>query len=766
MLGFEVDALEYQSRDFDGLVVGQIVKKVNHRNSDHLWVCEVDIGKRKLSIVCGAPNVQVGQKVPVAPEGTSLPNGQTIGLSNIRGIESQGMICSEAELGISSRGEVIMVLDKQAEVGRKLKDILGQGEIVIDIDVTPNRPDCLGVIGIAREIAAVTGANLRKPKINLKEGERPIAELMKIEVLDSAKCPRYTARFIGNVKIKPSPWWLTQKLEAVGIRSINNAVDITNYVMMETGQPLHAFDYDLIKGRTIIVKTASTGEKFTTLDEKSHTLSSDCLMICDGERAVAIGGIMGGINSEVSENTKNILLECAYFAPVSIRRTSKFLDISTESSRRFERGTDPNGLIYALDRAAQLIADLAGGEIAKGCIDVYPNSIKPNKIVLRPERVQQVLGKKIPTNEIKSYLSHLEFKVTENKHLEIEVPTFRPDITREADLIEEVARIHGYDNIPADTAAFIEQLEPKNLLEASTKNLKFSLISFGFSEVVTYSMISTKNAKLFSDAKEVVELTNPISEELCCLRPSLIPGLLNVVQWNINRNIKNLRIFEIGHVFCKKEGSDILETTKVAGALTGLTSEENWSVKPKYIDFYDLKGSIENLLKRNFITNWRLVPNKCSLTEREALGVEIDKKNLGFFGKLRTELLENFEIEQPVFVFELDFSMLHDAINWHRVYSPMPKYPAIKRDIAIVVNDKIDAENIEQQILAHGGKFLQNVRLFDIYTGEQVESDLKSLAFSLTFYSLEGTLTEKEVDSQITEILEALAKKYSARLRE
>ncbi|MFQ5865102.1 MAG: phenylalanine--tRNA ligase subunit beta [bacterium] len=766
MLGLEVDALEYQSRDFDGVVVGQIIRKVNHRNSKHLWVCDVDIGKKKLSIVCGAPNVQVGQKVPVAPEGTSLPSGKTIKINNIRGVESQGMICSEAELGISSRSEQIMVLEKHAEVGRKLKDVLGQGEVVIDIDVTPNRPDCFGVIGLARDIAAVAGVNLRKPKTKVNEREPSITELINIEVLDPEKCPRYTARFIGNVSLKPSPWWLTQRLEAVGIRSINNVVDVTNFVMMETGQPLHAFDYDLLKGKKIIVKTATNGEKFTTLDEKSHTLSSSCLMICDGERAVAIGGIMGGQNSEVSDNTKNILLESAYFDPVSIRRTSKFLDVSTESSRRFERGTDPNGLIYALDRAAQLMADLSGGDIAKGIIDVYPNPIKPKKIVLRPERVQHVLGKKISANEIKSLMCSLELKISENKNLEVEVPTFRPDITREADLIEEVARVHGYDNIPADTTALIEQLESKDLLENFTRNLRLTLNSCGFSEVITYSMTSRRYAQLCLSGNEIVEVTNPISEELGCLRPSLIPGLLNVIRWNMNRNNRDLKIFEIGNVFCAQKESDILESTKVAGALTGLATEANWASKPKQVDFFDVKGSMDTLLKRNFITNWEYVPHKSDLTERQALDLEIDKKYLGFFGQLKKELLEEFDIEQPVFVFELDFSLLKNAVDWHRVYSPIPKYPAIKRDIAVVVDNQIAAANIEREIRLHGGQFIQNVRLFDVYIGEQVGSGLKSLAFSLTFYSSKGTLTEKEVDSQIEVLLKALHKKYSARLRE
>ncbi|MFQ5823694.1 MAG: phenylalanine--tRNA ligase subunit beta [bacterium] len=766
MLGLEVDSLEYQSRNFDGVVVGRIIKKENHQKSNHLWVCKVDIGKRKLSIVCGAPNIQVGQKVPVAPEGTSLPGGKSIKLNHIRGVESQGMICSEAELGISNKSEGIMVLDEQAEVGSKLSDVLGQGEIVIDIEVTPNRPDCYGVIGIARDIAAFTGTKLRKPNVNLTEGQHPIIEFINIEIWDAEKCPRYTARFIGNVKIQPSPWWLTQKLEAVGIRSINNVVDVTNYIMMETGQPLHAFDYDLLKRKKIIVKTASNGEKFTTLDERNHTLSSNCLMICDDERAVAIGGVMGGLNSEVSDSTKNILLESAYFDPVNIRRTSKLLVISTESSRRFERGTDPNGVVYALDRAAQLIADLTEGVMAKGFIDVYPNPIKPKRIGLRPQRVQRVLGKNISTNEIKSHLSCLEFKITENKSLKVEVPTFRPDVTREVDLIEEVARIHGYDNIPADTSALIEQSAPKNLLEIFTKNIKNSLVSFGLSEVVTYCMTSKNNGELYSGDKKVVLLTNPISEDLSCLRPSLIPGLLEVVRWNINHNNKNLKIFEIGHVFFSNNDNNILESTKVAGALTGFTSEESWAIKPNSVDFYIIKGLVENLLIRNFITNWNFVPSKSRITDSQTLDIKIDQKLIGFFGKLKKEILEKSDINQPVFVFEFDFSMLQKAVNWHRIYSAIPKFPAIKRDIALVVNYAIDAEKIANAIQINGGKFLQNIRLFDVFTGKQIGTGLKSLAFNLTFYSSERTLTEEEVDSQIKIILDALSKKYSARLRE
>lgn len=765
MLGLEVEALENQSWDFNGVVVGQILKKVNHQESDHLWICEVDIGKRRLSIVCGAPNVMVGQKVPVAQEGSVLPGGKTIQPCNIRGVISQGTICSEAELGISSRSEGVMVLEDQAVIGSKLNQVIGTGEIVIDIDVTPNRPDCLGVIGIAREIAAIAGTALKKPKVSLAESNQPINDLIRIDILDSEKCPRYSARFIGNVTIKPSPWWLTQKLEAVGMRSINNIVDATNYVMLETGQPLHAFDYDLIKDRQVIVKTAVEGEGFTTLDDKSHTLRDYCLMICDAERAIAIGGVMGGLNSEVTDTTKNLLLESAYFDPVNIRLTSKFLNISSEASRRFERGTDPNGTLYALERVTQLIMEFSGGEVAQGFVDVYPRELKPQKIELRPDRVHHVLGTEITRDEIKTILSSLEFGVHEAKNFEVEVPTFRPDVTREADLIEEVARLYGYDNIPADTKATIEQLQPNNLVETFTKNVRNDLISFGFLEVVTYSMISWKYATVFSSDKEIIQLSNPLSEDLSNLRPSLIPGLLNVIRWNINRKNSNLKIFEIGNVFANKNQAG-LESTKVAGAITGSSFVESWETKPKEVDFYELKGYVEELLERNFINNWDFINYENPFTDRQTLGVKINDKFIGSLGEIKKQILQEFDLEKSVFVFEFDFSILRENVNWNRVYSPIPKFPAINRDMALVVNNEINAADIAREIEANGGKFLQQVKLFDVYSGKQVGTGFKSLAFNLTFYSMGRTLTEEEVDKQINLILKELSKKYSARLRD
>ena len=572
MLGLEVDSLQPVSWDFDGIVIGKVTQKSAHAHADRLSVCEVDIGSKTLNIVCGAPNVEVGQKVPVAIEGTRMPNGTIIRHTKIRGVDSQGMICSEAELGISSRSGGIMVLDDKVQFGQKLRDALEDGDSVIDIDVTPNRPDCFGVIGIARDISALSNSALKKPKIDLSENGQSISDLIKINILDPEKCPRYTARFVGDVEMKPSPWWLVQKLEAVGIRSINNIVDVTNYVMMETGQPLHAFDYDLIRGQEINVKTATKGEKFTTLDDVKHTLNSECLMICDGEDAVAIGGVMGGLNSEVSDSTKNILLEAAYFNPVNIRRTSKFIGCSTEASRRFERGVDPNGTLFALDRAAQLIAEVAGGKIAQGAVDVYPTPIKPKRVELRSQRVEHLLGVSVPSGEIKSILGRLGFKVSGEKDFQVEVPTFRPDVTREADLIEEVARLFGYDNIPADTTALIEQAVSKNAQEQCTDKITNTLISFGFSETVTYNLISKKHAEVFSSTNQTAHVINPLSEDLSNLRPSLIPGLLKTAQWNINRQNSNLKLFEIGSVF-HKVGKNIEEKTSLAGILTGYSAE-------------------------------------------------------------------------------------------------------------------------------------------------------------------------------------------------
>lgn len=767
MLGLEVDALEKQNWDFDGIIIGEVTQKEGLRDADHLWVCQVDVGKERLPIVCGAPNVEVGQKVPVALAGTTLPGGQKIEKTRIRGADSYGMICSEAELGISSRGDGIMILNSDARVGSRLAEVLGRGEIVIDIDVTPNRPDCLGVIGVAREIAAVSRTQLRKPEVSVPEEGPAISELISIEVLDPDRCPRYMARFIGHVSIGPSPSWLAMRLEAVGIRSINNVVDVTNFVMMETGQPLHAFDYDLLSGQKIVVKTASEGERFTTLDEKTHTLSRENLMICDGQKPVAVGGVMGGVNSEVSEKTQNVLLECAYFDPLSIRRTAKQLGISSESSRRFERGTDPNGLPYALDRATQLIAETAGGQVARGAVDVYPKRIHPVTIHLRPQRLRDILGNDISAEDMTDILARLEFRVAKNGDLQVEVPTFRPDITREADLIEEVARVHGYENIPADTRASIEQLRTETSNEWISRRFRDTLLGLGFSEVVTYAMTRRRYAELFLSENGLVELTNPLSEDFTTLRTSLLPGLLNAIAWNINRKNTDVRIFELGRTFRSANGpnASVIEKAKLGGAVTGRVHETSWAVKPQVLNLYHLKGSLEVFLTRNHIRDWRFGPVEINFLTREALAVYLGEECIGYLGRLSRTVTEVFGVEQPVYGFELDFEALLRAAEGERLYQPVPRFPPVLRDLAVIVDSTLDVEKVRAEIEAAGREHLRDVKLFDVYTGEQVASGRKSLAFSLTFYSFERTLTEDEVDAEIENILERLRKAFGAKLR-
>lgn len=765
MLGLEVEEVISLERSFQGVVVGKVVEKSAHPNADKLSVCRVDVGAEEFTVVCGAPNVAVDQKVPFAKIGAKLPNGVQLKRVRIRGVESAGMICSESELGISSRSEGIMVLENGVQVGADFLDVVGEGDYLIDIDVTPNRPDCFGVLGIAREIATATETPFEKPAVHVAESATPVSQHIKVTIHDSDKCPRYTARYIEKIKVKPSPSWLAERLESIGIRSINNIVDVTNFVMMETGQPLHAFDCDLLAGGEINVRRATDGEEFTTLDDKTHKLHSECLLICDGEKPVAIGGVMGGRNSEVGADTVNILLESAYFDPANIRRTSKFLGLSTESSKRFERGVDPNGAVYALDRAAQLLAELGEGEVAKGIVDKYPKQISPIKISLRPERLRLLLGVAIPVRRIKSILTGLGFGVSGEKVLEVEVPTFRPDVILEADLVEEVGRVFGYDNIPSDFTAFIDQSEPANASEVITSHLKSTLVALGLSEVVTYDLIGKNDACIFLQEGEPVTLLKPLSEELSTLRTSLIPSLLHAACWNINHSNKNIKFFEVGSAFVADKKT-VRENEHIAAVFTGAAGRISWKNKTAAVDVYEVKGCVEQLLTRNKVANWRFEPAGETSTVEQRLRVLAGKDVLGYLGKLTKAVLNHFSLEQPVFFFDLNLAKVHSALASKVTFSPIPKYPTVNRDIALVLDESIEAGEIIETVRKSGGKLLQNIEVFDVFTGKQVGSGLKSIALNLSFYSLERTLQEQEVEKAMQAVLHSLAKQFSARLRD
>lgn len=766
MLGLEVDSFEPLAKPIQGLVVGEVLDKKRHPDADRLSVCRVNLGSEELAIVCGAPNVSSGQKVPVAIIGTTLPNGLKIKKSKIRGVESQGMICSEAELGLAEKSDGIMVLNDGYAPGQLLDHEFGETDYVIDVDVTPNRPDCFGMIGIARDVAASLDIPFRTPLYAVPEGEKPVSGFVKVEIHDARKCPRYTARYIENVQIKTSPLWLKKRLAALGVRSINNVVDITNLVMLETGQPLHAFDYDLVAGGVINVRTARQEEHFTTLDNKTHELNSEALLICDAEKPVALGGIMGGLNSEVSKSTSRILLESAYFDSVNIRRTAKTLGISTESSKRFERGTDPNGTDNALNRAAKLIVELAGGSVAKGIVDAYPEKISAVKITVRPRRVEQLLGVSITKERIATILNSLGFTVSESgENLEVAAPTFRPDVTREADVIEEVARIFGYDNIPANASAVIEQVAKENAEEVFTKQIRNALLALGFSEVVTFNLMSAAQAGKFVADSRPIRLVNPLSEELSTLRPSLLPSLLNSVRWNLNRGSKDLKLFEIGSTFGQTEKKP-QEAIRLTGILTGAARNRDWKVQPQDVDFYDVKGVIERLLERNHIRNYSFSEATLDIGDELSLAIKSKPgKNIGQFGRMKNALLQAFDIEQDVYFFELDFNVLLSMAEAVRRFEPIPKFPPVRRDLAVVVEENVQVANLLSVVQKASDELLKNVELFDVFRSKQIGAGHKSVALNLTFFSLDRTLTEKEVDQRIERILSSLANEVSARLR-
>ncbi len=763
MLGLEVEEAQAQTYPFSGVVVGEVLQKNTHPNADRLSVCTVNDGVAERTVVCGAPNVESGQKIALAQVGASLPGDLKIKKTKIRGVESLGMICSEAELGLSARADGIMVLDESAVVGAGLESVLEQEDFLVDIDVTPNRPDCFGALGVAREVASLSGTRLRKPGIDLAENGPATDDAIRVTIHDARKCPRYTARFIDNIRIVPSPFWLARRLEQVGIRSINNVVDVTNFVMMETGQPLHAFDYNFLAGGQISVKSADAGMEFTTLDGNSHKLTDEALLICDGEKPVALAGVMGGLNSEVSGSTTKVLLESAYFDPVNIRRTSKKLGISTESSKRFERGVDPNGVVYALDRAAQLIAELAGGRIAAGVADVYPKRIEPLSISLRPERVKLLLGVEVPPEQIESILTGLGFGVARDRGITVAVPTFRPDITREVDLIEEIGRVFGYDNIPSDPLAMIDQMATVDEGEAFTKEVCSTLVSFGFSEVVTYNLTSEDAASVFSEAADPVKLVNPLSEDLSTLRPSLIPGLLNCVRWNINRKSNDLKLFEIGVAFAGGNATPG-EHKRLTCVLTGRSVPDSWQAKARVLNIFDAKGFTEHLLAQLGITAVEFVSTTLS-TAAVAMQASAGTQILGYLGQVHSEVLAKLKVEQDVYFIDLDFEATELASKQKRTFKAIPKFPSVLRDLALLVDNDVSAADLVGTVKAAGGDLLQEVSVFDVYTGDKVESGSKSIALGLMFQSSARTLRESEIDSQIELILTAISQQNGARLR-
>ena len=768
MAGLEVNSLK-KGNEFKGVVVGEVKECVKHPNADKLSLCKVDVGtEEELSIVCGASNVKAGLKVLVATVGTILPDNFKIKKAKIRGEESRGMICSEKELQLSDSHEGIMVLPEESEVGSPFSELFDTSDTLMELDLTPNRPDAMSHIGVARDLSAILNLDLLKPSVKLEESDVDASSEYSVEIEDKTGCPRFAVRIIKNIKIDKSPDWLSKRLNSVGIRSINNVVDASNYVLMEFGHPIHTFDMDKLSGNKISVRSSSKDEKVVTLDGVERKLPEDTVLVCDDEKPVGIGGIMGLQNSEVTDETANLIIECAYFDPGKIRNSSKILGLYTEASKRFERGCDPNDIEFALDRVCSIIVEIAGGEVLKGIIDNYPSKIEKIKIQLRQKRINSVIGMEISESKVKDILNRLEFEVkSENKEsIELLVPTFRPDVEREIDVIEEVARIIGYDNIPPSKHALIPLSTSLNNNESNNIKLKNMLVGFGFNEIYTNSLMPYDLWKLSGDNNSPVKVTNPISLDMECLRASLMPRMLEAVSYNFNRQRNSVMLFEDGNVIIPDDKSEtgVKETHMIAAMIAGEVNPGNWLNRSRSADYFSLKGVVETFLKAiGFSTvTFTLFSNS---SYRNAFTVIGDEIKLGFMGEISPTSLKVFDLEIPVYYFELEVDSLYTQMSKDIAFSEPSKYPSIMRDISFIVDDALHSEELTAIITGTKTDLLKSYKITSVYKGSPLKDNEKSITYHLIFSSVERTLEEEEIDKICASIINVASDSLNANLR-
>jgi len=749
---------------FGNIVIGRIIELEDIEGSDHLKKALVDSGQERLTVVCGAPNAEKGQNIVLAKIGARLKGDFEIKKVKIFGVESSGMICSERELGLSDDHSGIMVLDDDAPVGVAAVEYLGLDDPVLSFDLTPNRPDLLSALGVARDVACLAEKKVKRPVFDLAESGPEAADFVRVAIDDPEACPRYAARVIRNVKIGPSPWWIKRRLILSGIRPISNIVDITNLVMMEYGHPLHAFDYDLFGAKEVLVRRAEKGDKFTTLDGKEHVLSPEVLLITDGRKGVAAAGVMGGLNSEVTDKTGTILLEAAYFSPVTIRRSRLHLGLMSESSSRFEKGADPNVIPEAIDRAAFLMSRYAGGEVLPGIVDCYPKKIEPVTIELRPDRVAALLGVEICTERIIKILEGLNFTVTVNGKLHVTVPTAYPDIEREVDLIEEIIRIEGFDSIPEVTRIYGPPYIPPPPKDLLREEIRSQMTGRGFDETYGIGLADKKLLGRVSGNRPPLEIQNPIAEDLSVMQNDLNYSLLKSVSHNLAHRNLDLRLFELGRVFYP--GDSPREELELGLVITGKT-EDTWYETPRELNFYDLKGSVDGLLKGCRIPSALFEPEPiCPYEKGFSFALKIDKRSIGRAGKIDASIARRFDIKQPLFSAVLNFEALYELRIPLTSFAPLPRYPAAPRDLAVVVDESIGAGDLLAEIRRAGGELLQDVKIFDLYKGKQIKENCKSLAFSLIFRSPERSLENKEVIEIQDRIADHLKKQFNAEIRE
>ncbi|MBT4131272.1 MAG: phenylalanine--tRNA ligase subunit beta, partial [Candidatus Marinimicrobia bacterium] len=739
--GLEAVIVETLPEFFKSIVVGHVISKEKHPDADKLSVCMIDLGDDEpKQIICGAPNIAAGQNVPVATIGTTFPDGMKIKKAKLRGVVSNGMVCSERELDLSQDHAGIMVLDKDAELGMDMKAYLSGNDVSIELDLTPDRSDALGHIGVARDLGALLDIQMRKPVVEVNESSTPTSSLLSIELADPQACPRYAARIVRNVKIAESPSWIRQRLQAAGIRSINNVVDAANYVLMETGHPLHTFDLRYIEGGKIVVRKAEHKEKITTLDGKERELDDSVLLICDGKKPVAVAGVMGGENSEVKDDTTDLLLESAYFDPVVVRRGAKKLQLATDASHRFERGTDPNGIPYALDRLASLIVELAGGEITQGQVDAYPTVIEPLEVVLRTERCNAILGTDINASTIAKILNGLELFHKESEGVfHVRVPTFRPDITREIDLIEEVGRIFGYNNIPVPQHFSIANKINKKTPDQMREKIIDHLAAVGFNQIYGNGLLAVdEHPSVFGD-EEALLLANPLSRDMASMRSSLLMGMAKIADHNINRRQSDLKIFELGQVSTVDLDSDTgaRETSHLGLFVSGEIRNKQWSQETEVADIFHMKGILTSTFRDLFGVQLNYLSIEHDLFT-ESMAVILDEDIIGVLGNIKT-INQSLKSVSGVYA-ELRIS---EKLGLDRdiKYESVSIYPTVERDLSILIDSMVPFGQINETIQKNAGKSLVYSRLYDIYEGKSIASGKKSLTFRLVFQNKTRTLT-------------------------
>ncbi len=774
MTGTEVKGTQVIGGNWENIVIGQIIAINPHPNADRLTLATIDLGTEQETVVCGAPNLRLGDKVAFAYVGAQLIDGHSgqvfrLEPAKIRGIVSNGMACSEKELGVSDSHEGIMVLPAEAPVGTPLADYLG--DVILDLDVTPNRPDCLSVIGIAREVATLTGQSLHLPEVSYKETASPIDQQISIEIVAPDLCLRYCASLIMGIRVAESPRWMQQRLLACGMRPINNIVDVTNYVMLEHGQPLHAFDYNQIRGRKIIVRRAANDEVMVTLDGVERVLSRDMLVIADEEGAVAIAGVMGGANSEVTQQTTSILLEAANFNPASIHHTGNTLRLPSEACARFERGIRPELTLPALKRATQLIIQLAGGEAAREVADVYPGKLEREPILLSTGKVNSLLGIDFSLDQIVGVLASLGFDCKQAgsaSEVWVTAPYWRSDIHLAVDLIEEVARIIGYDKIPATMLSQpLPRQNPEPILSLKQK-VRRSLTGYGFQEVITYSLTSLEMLNMLLPEACPLEpmplrVANPMTADQEYLRPNLRANLLAALLANRRHEDGGIRLFELGKVYLPRPKDLPDEPEMLCGILSGSRLEKSWQVEDDLIDFFDAKGVVEGLLNQLGAEAGFEECSDKSLHPNRRAAIVIAGNRLGVVGELHPKVSQAFEISGAVYLFEINLTALLPFTIGHKMFQPILRFPAIVRDMALVVNAEITHQKVQDIIKSF--PLVSWATIFDVYAGEQVPPGKKSLAYRVTFQSPTHTLTDEEVNQVQQQILDKLSSELGATLR-